>query len=1065
MDFIALFALVLFVYQGWFKPGIITYVDLFYPPTQWVAEKVALPYAWSNEHGGYYGGLWQAVQYYPNFLWGFLVQVAGLGIDTAMRAVWLIPFIFIAIPGMYYLAHVLFGRRFVSFLAAAFLPLSSMAILTNHQGFAALSISLALSLWMLAFFYRGLRRRRLRDAVIAGLFLAAAIAYDIKIAILGGGLVVFFAAYWLVTEGPLAEGRGLGWKDVWYLARPIALVALVGFALHLQSLLPAVFSGALAIPRGGEEPAWVNVASYNSVLDVIMLTTGYWVNQAQITLVGALGIAVLVFAAPILRPRDRRVILLTLLALLLIFMAKGAEPPFGGLYTWLYARIPGFVAFRDTNKFILALLVPYALLFAVSVDTIAGCYRWGRARLVQGAAIFLVLALMLWTISPTFMGPDAHDRTNPVGSSFQPHPVPPEYQRIYQWMEGLSPDQGILASPANTPYLLHSERNFGINNHWHIVLGSFFDFGRYFVVSGYNHYSVMERRLTHNIGAILGLTNIKYVVIKPIYDVDWGASTLNRPDFILQGYEEQRDLTRLPEFKEAGVFRNEKALPRLYSPSRAAAMVGGRNTLLSLALLETDFSQWAFFYPGLAQEGFMDIWGQMDTVIFSDKGLDDLIMSSVGKAYRIDLFPYTKAAEKGRPSEQRFYDYWDETETGWFRIQSQYWNTERGEVFESHGGLIQGGTPMARLAVPWTAKEAGAYEVWLRMGVGHDIEFLRNIGAVSVHLDRSLIGYLSSYSPDFVGLRWVRAGTIEVAAGEHLVELFNRADTNTLDKLIIIPQKALAQHDTQIRSALPSKTLIHLQEGEKSFFRENINWSISDKYGAAASQGYVLTTSAPQESATTTLELATRDDYRLALRAAGEGFAGRVTIAVDDREVLATSWEGRPQGQMLWLETSAIPLIAGPHQVKITKTGSGAFYLDLLMAHNTRSPVEELWRPKAAGPTLTWETVNPTEYRVQLKTEKPTFLLMPLNYNALWYAEVGSKKSPSLNVNSYGNAFLVDNPEGKGVTLRFAAQSWTERGLYLSLAVMVGLAGYLLATSRRGRRMLSALRQRRGDGA
>lgn len=58
-------------------------------------------------------------------------------------------------------------------------------------------------------------------------------------------------------------------------------------------------------------------------------------------------LSVLALVAVFFRPRDRRVIFFSFLGLLGVFLAKGASPPLGFFYQYLYGHLPGFAAFRE----------------------------------------------------------------------------------------------------------------------------------------------------------------------------------------------------------------------------------------------------------------------------------------------------------------------------------------------------------------------------------------------------------------------------------------------------------------------------------------------------------------------------------------------------------------------------------------------------------------------------------------------------------------------------------------------------------------------------------------------
>ena len=117
------------------------------------------------------------------------------------------------------------------------------------------------------------------------------------------------------------------------------------------------------------------------------------------------------------------------------FLAKGANPPFGGIYLWLFTNIPGFVMFRDPTKFYLlaalsySILIPYSL-FKISSRVSSIKYQVLSRKIGIHDAYYIIpatfLALWIFLINPAVFGQ--------LGGTFKKHDVPKEYVELKDFL-------------------------------------------------------------------------------------------------------------------------------------------------------------------------------------------------------------------------------------------------------------------------------------------------------------------------------------------------------------------------------------------------------------------------------------------------------------------------------------------------------------------------------------------------------------------------------------------------------------------------------------------------------
>lgn len=236
-----------------------------------------------------------------------------------------------------------------------------------------------------------------RSGIATGLTYGLLIALDLRVAYL---CALAFALYCFSN-----------WRKTFSAVWQIIFSLTIAASLHLYWLLPAVFSGRLPMPEevtGAQSLSFFSVADMSHALGLLhpnwpenLFGKVYFMQPEFLVL------PIIAFSA--LLTGERNVRFFALLALTGAFLAKGVREPFGGVYAWLYAHIPGFIMFRDPTKFYLFVAVSYAMLIPVTLSRIA-------PRLIVG---FFVL-LQLFLFRDVFLGKTTH--------SFQFQPVPKEYE-------------------------------------------------------------------------------------------------------------------------------------------------------------------------------------------------------------------------------------------------------------------------------------------------------------------------------------------------------------------------------------------------------------------------------------------------------------------------------------------------------------------------------------------------------------------------------------------------------------------------------------------------------------
>jgi hypothetical protein len=129
--------------------------------------------------------------------------------------------------------------------------------------------------------------------------------------------------------------------------------------------------------------------------------------------------------------KNRIILFFALLGLTGSFLAKGVNPPFGGIYLWCFEHLPGFVMFRDPTKWYLLVSLSYSVLIPFSLENIS-CWLRGKLSTVNkykdmdkyAGLVICVIFVCFWIISIR------EAVTGQLGGTFKEHRIPTEYSKL-----------------------------------------------------------------------------------------------------------------------------------------------------------------------------------------------------------------------------------------------------------------------------------------------------------------------------------------------------------------------------------------------------------------------------------------------------------------------------------------------------------------------------------------------------------------------------------------------------------------------------------------------------------
>ncbi len=108
------------------------------------------------------------------------------------------------------------------------------------------------------------------------------------------------------------------------------------------------------------------------------------------------------------------------------FLAKGANPPLGNIYLFLFDNFPGFQMFRDPTKFYVLTALSYSILIPFALGNIFKILR-KISTLLFAVTLVITLVLFLFVLWPAVSGQ--------LGGTFKTTTIPSDYRKLEKFLQ------------------------------------------------------------------------------------------------------------------------------------------------------------------------------------------------------------------------------------------------------------------------------------------------------------------------------------------------------------------------------------------------------------------------------------------------------------------------------------------------------------------------------------------------------------------------------------------------------------------------------------------------------
>ncbi len=363
--------------------------------TDVVSQGLNFPQAWSSRGNGLGDNVIFTLWSYPiDFLFG-LGSSIGISFTILTKLIFILPTILLSIFSIKkLLRHVgVFGY---DQLPGILLFLTNTYFLLLIDG-GQLSIALAVSWLPAAYCYfddslEGGWQKILRSALAFWLLAM----FDIRIAYLLGIVIIlqFVSELFLFTSNISRVFRS-------YLVSGISIL-LVWVSLNAYWIIPFLKVGVGNIPTELTNASQLDFLSFTNLTNGIFLQQPNWPLNSfgQVALPDwkfvffLLPVIVLLFKKHL----KRKEFFFLSLFLISVFLVKGANPPFGNIYTNLFNHFPGFFLFRDSTKFFTLITMSLSVIVSFSFMEVEKRFQKYKTHMC-----FLFVVYLFMLMSPVLM--------------------------------------------------------------------------------------------------------------------------------------------------------------------------------------------------------------------------------------------------------------------------------------------------------------------------------------------------------------------------------------------------------------------------------------------------------------------------------------------------------------------------------------------------------------------------------------------------------------------------------------------------------------------------------------
>lgn len=551
------------LYWRWFfTPAIFTWGDWgFYLPLT-ARQFFTLPFIWNDAFLGFVD---IGLSLYPvsKLFYGLLSFAFSSTIVD--RIIFFFPSIIGSVIGSYLLLKYVSRSRSGAIVGGLLYSFNTYFLLIR-TGHLTLATAFALAPLGLLLFIKSLDRSDCRLAVYCGLTSVISSFYEVRAFYLIAWIYFLYAIYYVFTHRFTI-------RSFLYLAVVGLITALLNFywLFALSGSGGVLNSSLFTRPLFGTREMNIlkAITLFHSPDPQLAIPIYYWLLPTA------------AFVGLYLGRKNRFLSFFALIALIGIFFTKLTGEPFGFLYPWLYAHLPGFNLFRESSKFFFLVALGYSALIA---QLVASFSKHWTIKLLTIAAICVIMSPFPSVIQGT------------LGKLMTPRSVPSSYVAINNFIASQPGYFRTLYLPQDSRWAawthLHpklSTRSL-VNQEWYLLnnyTSTGLDYSEFAKVTG-----ILTKPFSDS---LLDAAAVKYIVVPPADDAneDNFYQEYTRSQFI-ELLDTLPFLTKIPSFiPDMTLYENEG-----YSSLFSVPSTFINPTRYDISPAKTSFTFSQMYHPG-----------------------------------------------------------------------------------------------------------------------------------------------------------------------------------------------------------------------------------------------------------------------------------------------------------------------------------------------------------------------------------------------------------------------------------------------------------------------------------
>ncbi|HYK07920.1 MAG TPA: hypothetical protein VEW42_00300 [Candidatus Eisenbacteria bacterium] len=464
--FVVIFIPLLLVFKNWFSGNLLVSGDWVYYWNRAILDINNLP-AWDGRHMGM-GASNLSTLWLESYFLATIKTALFLGWNWYEKIFWFWPYLLFGFLSAWSLYFYFFKSKVFALLAGFLYIANTYALLLVGGGQTGIALSYSLAPFGFIAFEELLQKITLRSAVIFSLVFSLIFLLDIRI----GYILLFLLTLRFVFELPGLTGEKV---KKYFLLFTLSGILIIG--LHAFWLLPTLLTHGKAIRQFGDiytSSKSIQFFSFAKFEDALGLLHPNWPENIfgfthfmrwEFLLLPILAFGSLFFIDIKQKKEKLAILFFSLIGLLGVFLAKGANDPFGNTYIWLFDHVPGFIMFRDPTKWYMIIAISYSVLIPFTIFKTSNWlsqkekfstfnFKFSiKPKIFNFQIMFFLLFVgcLVFLVRPAVVGQ--------LGGTFQQHTFPKEYTTLDTFLNNQSSFGRILWVPQPQKFGAHISEN------------------------------------------------------------------------------------------------------------------------------------------------------------------------------------------------------------------------------------------------------------------------------------------------------------------------------------------------------------------------------------------------------------------------------------------------------------------------------------------------------------------------------------------------------------------------------------------------------------------------------